>query len=147
MAIDFFLLWNYGQFLPFFVLLLYHCGSILSVQIVITMAMWPLQASIFILMTIATSAQSTYLAAEVVYWKLEHALITDSKLIYLMQNTFFPCQGSPWDIIIIHVNVTVGGMLPRTCSRHSHSPGTPNTTRNFSGAVLPYSTSFQWISY
>ena len=67
MAIDFFLLWNYGQFLPFFVLLLYHCGSILSVQIVITMAMWPLQASIFILMTIATSAQSTYLAAEVVY--------------------------------------------------------------------------------
>ena len=81
------------------------------------MDMWTLHASISVLMAIAMTAQSAnHLAPQAVYQKLEHALITDSKVVYLMQNTFFPSQGSPQVIVVvIGVNVTVDSMMPGSC--------------------------------
>ena len=103
------------------------------------MDMWTLHASISVLMTIAMTAQSTnHLAPQVVYQKLEHALITDSKVVYLMQNTFFPSQGSSRDVVIIGVNVTVDSMMPGSCDEHSPLSGMPI---NFS-----YYQEFQWSS-
>ena len=68
-----------------------YAWSILSVQTLITMAVWTLHAGIFILMTVVTTAQSQkHIASQAVYQKLEHALITDSKVGYLIQHTFFP---------------------------------------------------------
>ena len=50
------------------------------------MATWTLHASISIFMAIAMTVQSTnHLAPQVVYQRLEHALITDSEVRYLMQ--------------------------------------------------------------
>ena len=90
------------------------------------MDMWTLHASISILMAIAMTVQSAHhLAPQVVYQKLEHALITDSKVVYLMQNTFFPSQGSPQVIVVvIGVNVTVDSMMPGSCDEHSPLSGT-----------------------
>jgi len=85
------------------------------------------------------TAQSTNnTASQAVYQKLEHALITDSKAGYSMQDTFFPTQGLSLDLIFIQVNVTVDSMLPKSCSRHPPSPG---TSTKFS-----YCQKFQWSS-
>jgi len=103
------------------------------------MDMWTLHASISVLMAIAMTAQSlNHLAPQVVYQKLEDALITDSKVVYLMQNTFFPSQGSSRDIVIIGVNVTVDSMMPGSCDEHSPLPSMPVT--------FPYYQEFQWSS-
>ena len=54
------------------------------------MATWTLHASISILMTIAMTVQSTnHFAPQVVYQRLEHALITNSEVRWLMQHKFF----------------------------------------------------------
>ena len=46
-----------------------------------TVAVWKLHAGIFILMVIATTAQSSkHIAPQAVYQKLEHALTTGSKV-------------------------------------------------------------------
>jgi len=114
-----------------------YAWSILSVQILITMATWTLHASISILMAIAMTAQSTnHIAPQVVYQKFEHALITDSKIGYLMQHTFFPSHGPSPDRIFISVNVTVGSMLPESCDG---SPLLDDTPTNFS-----FYQEFQW---
>ena len=108
-------------------------------QTLTTMTVWTLQACIFALVAIAMTAQSpNHLAPQVVYQKLEHALITDSKVVYLMQNSFFPSQGSSRDIVIIGVNVTVDSMPPGNCDEHFPLSGTPI---NFS-----YYQEFQWSS-
>ena len=130
-----FLLYRYGQFLCPYSSLCF----IFSVQIVIIMAMWPLHARIFILITIAMTAPSTHhLAPQVVYQTLEHALITDSKVVYLMQNTFVPSQGSSRDIVIIGVNVTADSLLPGSCDEYPPLPNMPVT--------FPYYQKFQWSS-
>ena len=93
------------------------------------MDMWTLQANIFILITVASTARSTsHLATQPVYQKLEHALITDSEVGHLLQDTFFPSQGLPQDLIFISVSVTIDSMLP-------------NAPVNFS-----YFQKFQWCS-
>jgi len=103
------------------------------------MDMWTLHASISVLMAIAMTVQSTnHFAPQVVYQKLEHALITDSEVRYLMQHKFFPSQGSSPDIIYIYVNVTIESMLLGSCDEHSPLSGTPI---NFS-----YYQEFQWSS-
>ena len=112
--------------------LIYVCGSILSVQILKTI--WICRhcmlASSCILVVISITEQSTnHVAPQTVYHKLEHALITDSKARESAQDTFFPTQELSRDLIFIHVNVTVGCILPSSCGRHSPSPGTPS---NFS---------------
>ena len=102
--------------------------------------MWTLHASTFVLITatIAVTARSTiqYLAPQVVYQKLEHALITDRKVGYLMQHTFFPSQGSSQDLFFI--NVSVDSTLPESCDGH---PVLPGTLVSFS-----YHQNFQWSS-
>ena len=109
------------------------------------MATWTLHASISVLMTIAMTVQSTnHFAPQVVYQRLEHALITNSEVRWLMQHKF-PNK------IFFYVNVTIESMLLASCDERS--PVLTGTTMNFSyyqefsGAVLPYSTSFQLISY
>ena len=87
-------------------------------------AEWTLLTSIFILTTIAVTASAHHLATHVhVYQKLEHVLITDSKVRYLIQDTFFPPQRSPRDIVYIRVNIVIDSMLPRSCSEHPPSSG------------------------
>ena len=104
------------------------------------MDIWTLHASISVLMAIAMTAQSTnHLAPQVVYQKLEHALITDNKVRYLMQHTLFPSQGSSPDIIYIYVNVTVDSMLLGSCDEHH--PVLTGTPMN-----LSYYQVFQWSS-
>ena len=101
------------------------------------MAVWTLHAGIFILMTVVTTVRSKkHIAPEAVYQKLEHALITDSKVGYLMQHTFFPSHGPSRDMIFISVNVTVGSMLPGSCDG---SPLLDDTPTNFS-----FYQEFQW---
>ena len=102
------------------------------------MNMQTLWVGFFILVTIAMTAQSTNnTAPQAVYQKLEHALITNSEVRYLMQHKFFPSQGSSPDIIYIYVNVTIESMLLGSCE-HSPLSGTPI---NFS-----YYQEFQWSS-
>ena len=101
----------------------------------IIMDMWTLHASTFVLITV-TIATTAHLAPQVVYQKLEHALITDRKVGYLMQHTFFPSQGSSQDLIFISVNID--SMLPEGCDGH---PTLPGTLVNFS-----YHQKFQWSS-
>ena len=104
------------------------------------MATWTLHASISILMTVAMTVQSTnHLAPQVVYQRLQHALITNSEVRYLMQHTFFPSQGTSPDIIYINVNVTIESMLLGSCDERS--PVLTGTTMNFS-----YYQKFQWSS-
>ena len=109
-------------------------------QILITMTMRALHTSIFVLVTIATIVQrANHIAPQAVYQKLEHALITDSKVRYLMQHTFFPSQGSSPDIIYICVNVTIDSMLLGSCDEHH--PVLTGTPMN-----LSYYQVFQWSS-
>ena len=105
--------------------------------------MWTLRASTFILIavTIAVTARSTiqYLAPQVVYQKLEHVLITDRKVGYLLQHTFFPSQGSSQDLPwVIFINVNIDSTLPESCDG---LPALPGTLVNFS-----YHQNFQWSS-
>jgi len=103
------------------------------------MAVWTLHAGIFILMTVVTTVRSPkHTAPQAVYQKGEHALITDSKVGYLMQHTFFPSHGPSRDMIFISVNVTVGSMLPGSCDG---SPLLDDTPTNFS-----FYQKFQWSS-
>ena len=103
-------------------------------------AKWTLHTTIFILTTIAVTASAHHLAtrAQVLYQKLEHVLITDSKVRYLMQDAFSPSQWLPRDIVYIHVNIVIDSMLPRSCGRH---PPLSGTLINHS-----YYYEFQWSS-
>jgi len=120
---------------------LYQCihmhGLFFSVQILITMAVWTLHGGIFILMTVVTTVRSQkHIAPQAVYQKLEHALITDSKVGYLMQHTFFPSHVPSRDRIFISVNVTVGSMMPGSCDG---SPLLDDAPTSFS-----FYQEFQW---
>ena len=82
----------------------------------VMMQMLLLHAGILLLIATAVFAQSTdHHGPQAVYRKLEHALITDSKVGYLLQHTFFPSQRSSGGMIFIHVNATVDSMLPGSC--------------------------------
>ena len=124
-----------------FVLAVYLCGSILSVQILITMTVLALHTSIFVLMTIAMTAQSTHhFAPQVVYQKLEHALTTDSNIRYLMQQKFFPSQKPSPDIVFIYVNITVNSMgVSESCGGHHPLPDKL--------IKFPYYQKFQWSKF
>ena len=109
-------------------------------QILITVMMRTLllHAGILLLIATAVIAQSTdHLGPQAVYRKLEHALITDSKVGYLLQHTFFPSQRSS-NMIFIHVITTVNRMLPGSCGVLSLLPR--NAINN------SYYKEFQWSS-
>ena len=55
-----------------------------------------------------------------------------------MQDTFFPPQRSPRDIVFIRVNIVIDNMLPWSCGEHPPSSG---TLTNHS-----YYYEFQWSS-
>ena len=99
-----------------------------------------LHTSIFVLVTIATIVQrANHIAPQAVYQKLEHALITDSNIRYLMQHKFFPSQKPSPDLVFIHVNITVNSTgVPESCGGHHPLPDKLIS--------FPYYQVFQWSS-
>ena len=103
------------------------------------MAMRTLQASIFLgLLAAAVVLQSnSQVTPQVIYQKLEDALIADKSVLYMMQEAFFPSQSLSQDLVYLNVCVTVGSMQPGSCDNSSLLGGQSNFT---------YCQYFQWSS-
>ena len=91
-----------------------------------------------ILLTVAVLAQSNpHTATQVVYQKLEDALVADPNLKYLIKLAFFSSQTLSRDLVYLNVCVTVGSVQPGSCENSS----LPGGQSNFS-----YCQRFQWSS-
>ena len=77
------------------------------------------------------------IAPQVVYQKLENALIADSSLLYMMREVFVPSKILPQGLVYFHICVTVGSTQPLDCV-NSSLPGGRN--------IFPYNQDFQWSS-
>ena len=77
------------------------------------------------------------IAPQVVYWKLEDALLSHSSLLYMMQEVFIPSKIFPWGFVHFHIHVTVGSTQPLDCDNSSLPGGR---------SVFPYTNDFQWSS-
>lgn len=92
--------------------------------------------SISILLVLATSVQcGDHMAPQLVYQKLENALKTNTKILYLMQGAFFSFYGFPQDFVFLDVCIAVG-------------TGRCNKNSSFSGVLSnsSYHQKFQWSS-
>ena len=88
------------------------------------------------LLTVAVLAQSKpHTATQVVYQKLEDALVADPNLKYLIKLAFFSSQTFTQDLVYLNVCVTVGSVQPGSCENSS----LPGGQSNFS-----YCQRFQW---
>ena len=89
------------------------------------MAIRTLHASIFlVLLAAAVVVESNpQVVPQVVYQKLEDALIADSSVIYLIQEAFFPSHSLSRDLVYLNVCVTVGGVQPGRYDKSSLSGG------------------------
>ena len=88
------------------------------------------------LLTVAVLAQSKpHTATQVVYQKLEDALVADPNLKYLIKLAFFSSQTLSHDLVYLNVCVTVGSVQPGSCENSS----LPGGQSNFS-----YCQRFQW---
>ena len=93
-----------------------------------------------VVMIVQSKLDSVSYASFVAYQKLENALVTDKKLLYLLQEALFPSQGlnrgdcrhSCW--LGLYMCVTVGGVQPGNCNCSTLSG-------NFT-----YCQSFRWSS-
>ena len=93
---------------------------------------------LFILLVEAMVVESKSQAeTQIIYQKLKDALIADSDVLYLMQQTFFPSESLSQDLIYISICVTVGSEQPASCNNSSLSGGHNN---------LSYCQRFQWSS-
>ena len=103
------------------------------------MAMKTLCASIsLILLAAAVVVQSnSHVTPQVIYQKLEDALIADKGVLYCMQEAFFPSQSLFHDLVYLKVCVTYGGVQHESCDNSS----LPGGQSNFS-----YCQWFQWSS-
>ena len=91
-----------------------------------------------ILLTVAVLAQSNpHTATQVVYQKLEDALVADPNLKYLIKLAFFSSQTLSRDLVYLNICVTVGSVQPGSCENSS----LPGGQSNFS-----YCQRFQWSS-
>ena len=101
------------------------------------MAITTLHASIFVILLAADVVVegNPRVAPQVVYQKLEDALIADSSVLYLMQEVFFPSHSLSRDLVYLNVCVTVGGVQPGRCDKSSLSGGQSN---------FSYCQYFQW---
>ena len=101
------------------------------------MAIRTLHASIFlILLAAAVVVESNPpVAPQVVYQKLEDALIADGSVLYLMQEAFFPSQSLSRDVVYLNVCVIVGSVQPGRCDNTSLFGGQSN---------FSYCQGFQW---
>ena len=77
------------------------------------------------------------IAPQVVYQKLENALIADSSLLYMMREVFIPSKILPQGLVYFNICVTVGSTQPLDCV-NSSLPGRQN--------IFPYNQDFQWSS-
>ena len=90
------------------------------------------------LLTVAALAQNkSHTATQVVYQKLEDALIADPNLKYLMKLAFFSSQTLSQDLVYLNVCVTVGSVQNEGCDNSSLPGGQSNFT---------YCQKFQWSS-
>ena len=92
---------------------------------------------LILLATVVVIYSKPQIASQVVYQKLEDALIGDSNLLHLMQEVFIPSKILPHDLVHLHVCVTVGRVLPGDCENSSLLGGQSNFT---------YCQWFQWSS-
>ena len=93
--------------------------------------------SLILLATVVVIHSKPHIASQVVYHKLEDALIADSSVLYLMQEVFIPSKILPHNLVHLHVCVTVGSVQPGSCGNFS----LPGGQSNFS-----YCQKFQWSS-
>ena len=90
------------------------------------------------LLTVAVLAQNNpHTATQVMYQKLEDALIADPNLKYLIKLAFFSSQTLSRDLVYLNVCVTPGDVQPGSCENSS----LPGGQSNFS-----YCQRFQWSS-
>ena len=103
------------------------------------MAMKALHTYLFLVLlgTVVVIHSKPHIASQVVYHKLENALIGDSSVLYLMQEVFFPSEILPCDLVHLHVCVTVGRVQHGSCDNSSLFGGQSNFT---------YCRNFQWSS-
>ena len=102
----------------------------------ISMAIQNNYISISLLLILATSVQcDDHMAPQLVHQKLENALKTNTKMLYLMQGAFFPFYGFPQDFVFLDVCIVVG-------------TGRCNKNSSFSGVLSnsSYHQKFQWSS-
>ena len=92
---------------------------------------------LILLATVLVIHSKPHIASQVVYQKLEDALISDSSLLHLMQEVFIPSKMVPNNLVHLHVCVTVGSVQPGDCDNSSLLGG----QRNFT-----YCRKFQWTS-
>ena len=92
---------------------------------------------LILLATVVVIHSKPQIASQVVYHKLEDALIGDSSLLHLMQEVFIPSKILPHDLVHLNVCVTVGSVLPGDCDNSSLLGGQNNFT---------YCQKFQWSS-
>ena len=78
---------------------------------------------LILLATVVVIHSKPHIASQVVYQKLEDALIADSSVLYLMQEIFIPSKLLPRDLVYLRVCVTVGRVLPGDCDNSSLTGG------------------------
>ena len=91
----------------------------------------------FIFLTLLAVESYSNIAPQVIYQKLEEALIADSNVLYKIQETFIPSRILPRNFVKLHVCVTVGSVLPVNCDNSSLFGGQSN---------FSYCQDFQWTS-
>ena len=103
------------------------------------MAMMAPHTYLFLILldTVVVIYSKPHIASHVVYHKLEDALISDSSLLYMMQEIFISSKMLPHDLVFLRVCVTVGSMQHGSCDNSSLLGG----QRNFT-----YCRTFQWSS-
>ena len=103
------------------------------------MAIRTLHATIFLgLLAAAVVVEGNPpVAPQVIYQKLEDALIADKSVLYMMQEAFFSPQSLSQDLAYLNVCVTVGGVQPGICDSSSLFSGQSN---------FSYCQHFQWSS-
>ena len=91
----------------------------------------------FIFLTLLAVESYSNIAPQVIYQKLEEALIADSNVLYVIQEAFIPSRILPRNFVHLYLCITVGSVQPANCDNSSLFGG----QNNFS-----YCRAFQWSS-
>ena len=92
---------------------------------------------LILLATVVVIHSKPHIASRVLYHKLEDALVSDSSLLYMMQEVFISSKIFPHNLVRLQVCVTVDRVLPGDCDNSSLFGGQNNFT---------YCQWFQWSS-
>ena len=93
---------------------------------------------LILLATVLVIHSKPHIASQVVYQKLEDALIADSNVLYMMQEVFISSKIFPHKLVRLQVCVTVDRVLPGDCDNSSLLGGQSNFTycRMWSSSAL-----------